>query len=238
MISSRLVTGTLVSIAGTLAVTVAGSPVPALADQHSTVSAVPASGTPQLAPNGTVEQVRQIVQCGSRMYAVGSFTRVHGRRATNIVKVNTTTGAVRRRFARHAGRTVETIVVHGRHVLTGGFFKSINGSGRNYYASLNSRTGRDDRYLRLSISGHYNYPGVIGNRTRIYNQQLSPSGRRLLVEGDFRRVHGTHREQIFMLSLRLHRARVTRWRSTEFYRHCSVSEPFYLQAASWSPDNS
>src|SRR6266571_2966494 len=148
MISSRLVTGTLVSIAGTLAVTVAGSPVPALADQHSTVSAVPASGTPQLAPNGTVEQVRQIVQCGSRMYAVGSFTRIsqggtvftrlHGRRATNIVKVNTTTGAVRRRFARHAGRTVETIVVHGRHVLTGGFFKSINGSGRNYYASLNS----------------------------------------------------------------------------------------------------
>jgi len=294
MISSRLVTGTLVSIAGTLAVTVAGSPVPALADQHSTVSAVPASGTPQLAPNGTVEQVRQIVQCGSRMYAVGSFTRisqggtvftrrnafsfkatapftvtnwrpgvngevntiafrrghcasaylggsftrVHGRRATNIVKVNTTTGAVRRRFARHAGRTVETIVVHGRHVLTGGFFKSINGSGRNYYASLNSRTGRDDRYLRLSISGHYNYPGVIGNRTRIYNQQLSPSGRRLLVEGDFTRVHGTHREQIFMLSLRLHRARVTRWRSTEFYRHCSVSEPFYIQAASWSPDNS
>jgi hypothetical protein len=292
--SRRLVTGTLVSLVSTLAVTVAGSPVPALADQHSTVSAVPASGTPQLAPNGTVEQVRQIVQCGSRMYAVGSFTkisqggrvftrrnafsfkatapftvtnwrpgvngevntiafrgrhcasaylggsftRVHGRRARNIVKVNTTTGAVRRRFARHAGRTVETIVVHGRHVLTGGFFKSINGSGRNYYASLNSRTGRDDRYLRLSISGHYNFPGVIGNRTRIYNQQVSPSGRRLLVEGDFRRVHGTHREQIFMLSLRLHRARVTRWRSPEFYHSCALSEPFYVQAASWSPDNS
>jgi hypothetical protein len=290
----RQVTGTLVSLAaGTLAVTLAGA-VPALAAQQKSVSPTPASGTPQLAPNGKVEQVRQLVQCGRRMYAVGSFTkisqgtrtftrrnafsfkatapytvsnwrpgvngevnsiafkhgnchsaylggtfsRVHGTRARNIVKVNTSTGAVRKRFARKAGRTVETIVVHGRHVLAGGLFKSINGSGRNYYASLNSRTGRDDRYLRLRISGHYNFPGVIGNRTRVYNQQLSPSGRRLLAEGDFTRVHGTHREQIFMLRLRRTRARVTKWRSAEFFRSCADSEPFYVQAASWSPDSS
>src|SRR6266581_7863900 len=292
--SRRLVTGTLVSLVSTLAVTVAGSPVPAVAAQRRTVSPTPASGTPQLAPNGTVEQVRQIVQCGSRMYAVGSFTRisqggtvftrrnafsfkatapftvtnwrpgvngevnsiafrgnhcasaylggsftrVHGRRARNIVKVNTTTGAVRRRFARHACRTVETIVVHGRHVLTGGFFKSINRSGRNYYASLNSRTGRDDRYLRLHVSGHYSFPGVQANRTRIYNQQLSPLGRRLLVEGDFTSVRGKHREQIFMLRLRRARARVTRWRSAEFFGSCADNEPFYIHAASWSPDSS
>jgi hypothetical protein len=284
---------TLIGLAaGTLAVTFAGAAVPALAAQHKSVSSTPASGTPQLSPNGKTEQVRQLVQCGSRMYAVGSFTkisqstriisrrnafsfkatapytvtnwrpgvngevnsiafkgrncssaylggsfsRVHGTRASNIVKVNTSTGAVRKRFARRADRTVETIVVHGRHVLTGGFFKSINGSGRNYYASLNSRTGRDDRYLRLSISGHYSFPGVQGNRTRIYNQQIDPRGRRLLVEGDFTRVHGTHREQIFMLSLRSTQARVSKWRSKEFFRSCARSEPFYAQAASWSPD--
>ena len=90
---------------------------------------------------------------------------------------------------------------------------------RNYYASLNSRTGRDDRYLRLSISGHYHFSGVHGNRTRIYNQQISPTGQRLLVEGDFTRVHGKHRQQIFMLTLRGSQARVTRWRSTEFNRN-------------------
>jgi hypothetical protein len=284
---------TLIGLAaGTLAVTFAGAAVPALAAQHKTVSSKPASGTPQLSPNGKTEQVRQLVQCGSRMYAVGrftkisqgtrvfsrrnafsfkatapytvtnwrpgangevnsiafkgrdcssaylggSFSRVHGTRARNIVKVNTSTGAVRKRFARRAGRTVETIVVHGRHVLAGGFFKSINGSGRNYYASLNSRTGRDDRYLRLSISGHYSFPGVVGNRTRVYNQQLNPGGSRLLAEGDFTRVHGTHREQIFMLSLGSKRARVTKWHSTEFNHSCAASEPFYAQAASWSPD--
>jgi len=290
----REVAGTLIGLAaGTLAVTLAGTAMPALAARQS-VSPTPAGGTPQLAPNGQVEQVRQLVKCGRRMYAVGSFTkisqgtrvftrrnafsfkatapytvtnwrpgvngevnsiafkhgnchsaylggtfsRVHGTRARNIVKVNTSTGAVRKRFARRADRTVETLVVHGRHVLAGGFFKSINGSGRNFYASLRSRTGRDDRYLRLGISGHYVFPGVQGNRTRIYNQQLSPSGKRLLVEGDFTRVHGTHREQIFMLSLRRTRARVTKWRSAEFFRSCADSEPFYIPAASWSPDSS
>ncbi len=284
---------TLISLAaGTLAVTFAGAAGPALAAaQPKSVSATPASGTPQLSPNGHTEQVRQIVQCGRRMYAVGSFTkisqgsrvfnrrnafsfkatapytvtnwrpgvngevnsiafkgrncssaylggsfsRVHGTRARNIAKVNTSTGAVRRSFARRADNAVETMVVHGRHVLAGGFFKAINGSGRNYYASLNSRTGRDDRYLRLSISGHYRFPGAQGNRTRIYNQQVKPGGRRLLVEGDFTRVHGTHREQIFMLSLGRTGARVTKWHSTEFNRPCADSSPFYVHAASWSP---
>jgi hypothetical protein len=287
------VAGTLMGVAaGTLAVALAGAAAPAFAAQQKSVSPTPASGTPQLSANGKTEQVRQLVQCGRRMYAVGSFTkisqgtrvfnrrnafsfkatapytvtnwrpgvngevnsiafkgrtctsaylggtfsRVHGTRASNIVKVNTSTGAVRKRFARRADNTVETIVAHGRHVLAGGFFKSINGSGRNYYASLNSKTGRDDRYLRLGISGHYSFPGVQGNRTRVYNQQVNPSGRRLLVEGDFTRVHGTHREQIFMLSLRRTRARVTKWRSTEFNRACADSSPFYVHAASWSPD--
>src|SRR5260370_5207467 len=41
------------------------------------VSPRPASGTPQLARTGnTTEVVRQLVQCGSTMYAVGSFTRI------------------------------------------------------------------------------------------------------------------------------------------------------------------
>ena len=49
---------------------------PTMAAQASTgpVSTTPASGTPELAPTGTTEQIRQIVQCGSTMYAVGKFT--------------------------------------------------------------------------------------------------------------------------------------------------------------------
>ncbi len=294
MFRSRQITGALASLAaGTLAVTIAGAAVPALAATPNAVTGTPANGTPQLSPNGHIEQVRQLVQCGRRMYAVGKFTRisqggkvfkrrnafsfkatapytvsswrpgvngevnsiafkhgdcssaflggsfsrVHGKRAHNIVKVNTSTGARRKKFARRADKAVETIVVHGRHVLVGGFFTAINGSGRNYYASLNSRTGHDDRYLRLRISGHYVFPGVSANRTRIYNQQLSRHGKRLLVEGDFTSVRGKHREQIFMLNLRRTQARVSRWRSAEFLQSCATDEPFYIHDAAWSPDS-
>jgi hypothetical protein len=48
---------------------------PALA-QAGPVTATPAAGTPTLAATGTTEQVRQLVQCGSTMYAVGSFTQI------------------------------------------------------------------------------------------------------------------------------------------------------------------
>ena len=75
------------------------------------------------------------------------------------------------------------------------------------------------------------------NRTRVYNQQISPTGQRLLVEGDFTRVRGKHRQQIFMLTLRASHAKVTRWRSTEFNQNCADSSPFYIHAASWSPDS-
>ena len=77
MFCSRRQAGTLISLAaGTLAVTVAAAAAPALAAPHNPVSPTPASGTPQLAPSGKTEQVRQLVQCGSRMYAVGAFTRI------------------------------------------------------------------------------------------------------------------------------------------------------------------
>ena len=46
-------------------------------------------------------------------------------------------------FAHSAGGQVETLATAmGSHVLTGGYFTSINGSSANpYFASLNTTTG-------------------------------------------------------------------------------------------------
>jgi hypothetical protein len=41
-----------------------------------------------------------------------------------------------------------------------------------------------------------------------------------------------------MLNLSGATATVTGWTSSEFNEHCAFSEPFYLRAASWSPDDS
>jgi len=280
-------------------VAVAGFAGPASAS----VSPSPASGTPQLYPNGTTETVRQLVQCGAKMYAVGSFTSiqqgasgpvytrnnvfsfsatspftvtswspnvngtvntiafngtdcstayiggkfssVNGSAATNIAAISTSTGALVSGFAHSASGQVETIASYNGHLLTGGYFTSINGSSAHkYMASLNPSTGRDDGFINLNISGNYQYCNSAGtqcaasNGTRVYNQQISHGGTLDLVEGDFTSVGGVPRQQIFMLNLSGATAAVTGWRSAEFNEHCWFSEPFYLRAASWSPDDS
>jgi len=258
------------------------------------VSSTPAPGTPQLVSTGTTEQVRQLVQCGGTMYAVGTFTEikqgsttydrnnafsfsasapftvtswdpdvngtvnsialspgcsqaylggqftsVHNTSVHNIAEVSVPTGAVNTNFAASASGQVETLIVFGSHLLTGGYFTSINNSSANpYFASLNTTTGKDDGFLHLQISGNYQFPGVGSNPTRVYNQQLSHTGTLDLVEGDFTSVGGLPRQQIFMLNLSGSTATVTAWTSSEFSQDCYTDEPFYLQAASWSPDDS
>lgn len=267
----------------------------------ATVQPKPASGTPQLYPNGSVEQVRQLVQCGGTMYAVGTFTMiqqggggtvytrnnifsfsatspftvsswapsvngtvntiafngtdcstayiggkftsVNGNSATDIAAISTSTGALVPGFAHSANGQVETIASANGHLLTGGYFTSVNGSSNKYMASLSPATGKDDGFIGLNISGNYQYCNSSGtkcaasNATRVYNQQISHGGTLDLVEGVFTSVGGMARQQIFMLDLSGAAAAVTGWTSAEFNQHCWFSEPFYLRAASWSPDD-
>jgi hypothetical protein len=186
----------------------------------------------------------------SDAYIGGAFTSVGGTAVSDIAEISTTTGSVVPGFAANARGTVQTIASYGNHLLVGGLFKSINQSSADpYMASLNPVTGLDDGFLHLNISGSYQFPGVGPNKTRVYNQQLSHSGTLDLVEGDFTSVGGQARQQVFMLNLSGPTATVTGWSSPEFdgsqgnlpggYPYqCATVEPFYLQAASWSPDDS
>jgi hypothetical protein len=273
--------------------------------QGGPVSPLPAKGTPYLTNTGTTEQVRQLVQCGGTMYAVGTFTEISWNGQTfprnnafsfsatfpfsitswdpdvngtvnsialssdcsdayiggqfssvgatpakNIAEIDTTSGAVVPGFRSNAGGQVETLLGVNGHILAGGEFKSINGTGADpYMVSLNPATGADDGFVHLGISGHYSYPGVSSNPTKVYNQQLSHGGTLELVEGDFTSVGGMARQQIFMLDLSGTKAKVTGWSSPEwdgsagnvpegYPYQCSESEPYYIKAAAWSPDDS
>ena len=305
----RLLTGALVAALAVSLSSAATGHASQRARHHAGVLAAhPLTGTPHFpVKTPTTEQVRQLVQCGAVMYAVGKFSVVEQRRrsyirhnafsfrasppftltswrpdilgevnsitfagddcrhayiggrfdavgrrrAINIAEVGTTgAGALVRAFGHFANGKVETLVSYRRHILAGGYFTEINGSSADrYMASLNPRSGRDDRLLRLHISGHYVYPGAAPNGTRIFNQQISHSGTLDLVEGDFTSVGGRHRRQIFMLNLASRpRATVTRWSSPRFdggngypphgyYYNCTGREPFYIRAAAWSPDD-
>jgi hypothetical protein len=254
----------------------------------------PVTGTPHFSPTKSkpVEQVRQLVQCGGTMYAVGSFsqilqgrathtrhnvfsfsatspfkvtswapnvngtvnsiafrhgqcshayiggsfTSVNGRKAKNIAEINTRTGGLVRRFAHRASATVETVLAVPGHILVGGYYTWINGSSANpYMTGLDPRTGKDDGFVHLKISGNYQYSGVAHNATRVFNQTLSHNRKLDLVMGDFTSVGGRKRQQIFMLNVHRSKAKVTGWTSRAFDGHCATPEPFYIRAASWSP---
>ncbi len=188
--------------------------------------------------NGTVNTIAFNGSC-SDAYIGGKFTLVGSTAVKNIAEIDTTTGAVVSAFKSNASGQVNTILAANGHLLVGGAFKGINGSSANpYYVSLNPATGKDDGYLSLGVTGHYVYPNVKTNNTQIYNQQLSPNGSDVLVEGTFTTVGGLHRQQIFMLGLGPTSGTVTPWTSTEFSQFCAVTRPFYIQAAAWSPDGS
>jgi hypothetical protein len=261
------------------------------------VSAKAAGNTPHFdaAQDSPVEQIRQLVQCGSTMYAVGSFTdivngsttyprnnvfsfsdtspytvtswapdvvgdvnsitfsggncadayiggdftSINGTSVSDIAEISTSTGDVVSAFAHSASASVQTMLGVDGHILAGGYYKTINGSSADpYMTSLNPVTGEDDGFVHLSISGHYEFSGVSGNATRVYNQSLSHGGTLDLVMGDFTSVGGLPRQQIFMLNVAGTTATVAGWTSAQFNGDCATVEPYYVQAAAWSPDDS
>jgi hypothetical protein len=191
--------------------------------------------------HGTVNSIAFAGTHCRQAYLGGVFTKVNKRKVSNLVEVSTKKKAtVNRRFTAKANRGVDALLMWHKHLLTGGLFTTINGKTHHrYYASLTPKTGAVTHYLSLKISGNYRYRNSKGqpsgvNPSRVYNQQLSHLGHRLLVEGDFTRFGGKKRQQIVMLNLHKKRATMNRWHSTEFNRPCQIDQPFYVKAAAWS----
>lgn len=188
--------------------------------------------------NGRVDTVAFNGTDCSYAYLGGTFTMVGSTTVKNIAKVSTTTGQVDTSFLNTAaGRVAHMEVMHG-HLLVGGYFPG-------YLKSVSPASGTSDGYQTPAISGNYQFPGVLPNPTRVWNMAPSPDGNAVLVMGDFTTVGGVARRQIFRLNLGATAAVVSGWYSssaatipgyTGFNEECATVEPFWLQAAAWSPD--
>ena len=112
--------------------------------------------------NGNVNSIAFNDGNCSDAYIGGQFTSINGTTVKNIAEINTTTGAVVNSFAHNASAQVETLQAVNGHLLVGGYYTSINGSSANpYMTSLNPTTGKDDGFVHLNISGHYQYSGSV-----------------------------------------------------------------------------
>src|SRR5262249_35828630 len=99
-------------------------------------------------------------------------------------------------------------------------------------SSLNLTTGAVDSYTTLAVAG--NLPN---SKQKIYNFRLSHSGNKLLAMGSFTTIAGVARQQMFMMDLGASSTTLDAWYVPAFSLACASVEPFYVQAAAWSPDD-
>jgi hypothetical protein len=143
----------LLSVPGGVAGAVAGGP----------VSATAASWTPQLATSGTdgsIEQVRQLVQCGSTMYAVGRFTQIK-KGATVVTRNNafsfSATNGTITGWDPNVNGQVDTIVFAPgdcSKAYLGGTFTNIRGTTVKNIAKVNTTdAGTVDTGFNNNVGG-------------------------------------------------------------------------------------
>jgi len=116
--------------------------------QTGGVSPTPAAGTPSLTKTGTEEVIKEIVQCGNLMYAVGSFTSITQKKVAyprnNIFSFSASPPYTITSWAPNVNDRINTIAFNGNNcadAYIGGRFTSINGTSVKYLAQINTTNG-------------------------------------------------------------------------------------------------
>jgi hypothetical protein len=156
----------------------------------------PALGTPQLAATGTTEQIRQLVQCGSTMYAVGTFTKIsqgsttytrNGAFSFSAVAPYTMTS-----WDPEVPGTVNTVAFNGTdcsNAYLGGKFKTVGGVAAKNIAEVDTSTGALVPTFKAHASGEVDtiaywnghlltggaFTGINGSTAAPYFASLSPT---------------------------------------------------------------
>jgi hypothetical protein len=172
-------------LAGNAAVVVVGAFGLAPASAHSgRVSPRPDKGTPALAPSGHTEQVRQLVQCGGTMFAVGTFTRISQSGTTytrnNVFSFRATAPFSITSWAPDVNGTVNSIALtrNCAHAYIGGSFTQVDGHPASNIADIQAHSNGMVAAWGHSANGPVN------------TVLLTPNGH-LLAGGGFTSINGS-----------------------------------------------
>jgi hypothetical protein len=157
---SGIAAGAVGLVLAGLAVSAPASAAPAAAAPAGPVSSTPAAGTPQLAATGTTETVRQLVQCGNTMYAVGSFSQIKRYSTSytrnNIFSFSATSPYKVTSWAPDVNGEVNSITFsqgNCANAYIGGSFTTVNGTAAKDIAEISTSTGALVTAFRHSASG-------------------------------------------------------------------------------------
>ena len=140
----------LLVLGGAAAQAVANTDGGGLRAPRNGVRAKPVTGTPHFSVTHAkpIEQIRQLVQCGGTMYAVGSFSRIlHGSSSYsrhNLFSFKATAPfTVTSRAPRVNGTVNSLTFLHGKcsRAYIGGSFSSVNGTRVKNLAEIRTSTG-------------------------------------------------------------------------------------------------
>jgi hypothetical protein len=166
------------------------------AAQTGPVSPNPDTGTPALATTGSTEQVRQIVQCGSTMYAVGTFTEITQSGVTyprnNIFSFSATAPFMITSWTPDVNGTVNSIALTSDcgHAYIGGSFTQVDGVSADniaYIRTYNNTLVNDFAHdannqvntVLLTPKGHLlaggQFTSINGSTAHPYYASLNPS---------------------------------------------------------------
>jgi hypothetical protein len=149
-----------VAVAASTVTLAAGLAAPAASAASGPVSPVPASGTPQLVTSGQAENIRQLVQCGNTMYAVGSFSTIKRFSTTytrnNIFSFSATAPYTVTSWNPNVNGVVNSITFSGGNcadAYIGGNFSSVNGTPAADIAEIDTSSGAVVTAFKHSANG-------------------------------------------------------------------------------------
>jgi Domain of unknown function (DUF5122) beta-propeller len=163
----------------------------------------------------------------NKIFVGGEFTSVNGVHRTGIAKLDASTGRVITSFNAKlpSGRVTEIRLVHGRLIIAGTFPQKL--------VALDPRTGKDTRYLEVSIRGSL---APNAGPVSVYRFAVSPAGHRLVAIGNMTKVARHARSRAFMLNLGKSKATLASWYYRPLADRCKNSKtPDNLRDVDFSP---
>lgn len=124
---------------------------------------------------------------GSRLYVGGDFTSVGGTAKSRVAALDPTTGALIGGFAARTDGSVRALAATSSTVYIGGSFSSVNGTSRARLAAVRASDGLLLGGFKPTMTGNPN------SSPRVNALQLSPTGDRLVVGGNFVTLNGSDR---------------------------------------------
>jgi hypothetical protein len=182
--------------AGACCLSLSVMPGPVALAQTGPVSATPVAGTPTLVATGTTEQIRQLVDCGGTMFAVGTFTEISWNGTTyqrnNAFSFSDTAPFTVTSWNPVVNGTVNTIAFNGGNcadAYIGGQFTTVGGAAAKNIAEIDTTAGalvpgfKDNASGRvdtlLAVNGHLLagglFKGINGSSADPYMASLSPA---------------------------------------------------------------